>query len=286
MNEIRALQIDVIALIMMGLLVHNDGKIELAQYAEDSESFVHAANRLIEWASEASLPDLRAMIPRGPDTVTGDHDVAARLCKAVRELLDGRPVELEQMQQLESASVDTNALRGCSATQVVPPEPPIGVVAEHVNAEVQDVFGGPLTPQASFDGTGAPPPKRLRAEEPLRAEDFQGHSDLSKRIFLSILKSSQRPYSLAKNSGSFKTSTSPADVEEAMRLCFRLFCELGLGVSGSRGATLSLQKPPAVNMDAVMDGLKNMLNLPDTVTGKVRESLSSKDECTSFDMDR
>ena len=45
-DQVRAVQIDVIILVAMGLLVMEGGVIKLAQYQEDSERCVRAANRL------------------------------------------------------------------------------------------------------------------------------------------------------------------------------------------------------------------------------------------------
>ena len=68
----RAAQVDIIILAMMGFLVYHKEQVQLAEYKVDSEGFVRAANRLMSWDSAVVLEDLRSWIPTAEaDTVGG-----------------------------------------------------------------------------------------------------------------------------------------------------------------------------------------------------------------------
>ena len=79
--QIHAVHVDLIILTMMGFLAVGPGRATLAAYKRDSESFVKACNRMLDWDPDVSMEELRQIVPEADeDTVGSDHSVADRPC--------------------------------------------------------------------------------------------------------------------------------------------------------------------------------------------------------------
>ena len=78
--QIHAVHVDLIILSMMGFLAVNPGRVTLAAYAQDSENFVKAANRMMDWDPDVSLEEWRQLVlEAADDREEGDQAVADRL---------------------------------------------------------------------------------------------------------------------------------------------------------------------------------------------------------------
>ena len=97
---------------LVGLLVHLlnglSGAVQRAHRScarrEVSKKFIHAANRLMQWDSSVSLPELRKTIPEGDwDTVDGDQQAAdACAVGSIKSVPGGEVVDMQRLEQLEA----------------------------------------------------------------------------------------------------------------------------------------------------------------------------------------
>ena len=299
-DQVRAVQIDLVVLEIMGFLVRQDGSIELAAYAPDSEGFVHAANRMQEWDGQVVLADLRAVVPSDiTDAVGGDQGVADQLCRALKALLSGDAVDFQRLEELEAPFLGPSRSLSCPASQVAPPpKPDAPADAEPgIAHRVQSVGEGggestQVTEDANFgqdEGLHAPIAghrKRLREEPALTSADFDTCPSLKKRILLSALKSSQVYYQASKNKDSFKSAGTPEDVDNAFRVVLRFLTEAGLGKEASRTCSTTLYAPPGDTLEEVLQELRSRLTLADRIVDKVRQAFQGRQQSASFDIQR
>ncbi|CAK0829768.1 unnamed protein product, partial [Prorocentrum cordatum] len=94
-TDIKAPQFDYIVLAHMGFLLVADGRATMAKHAADSENFARAANRMMMWN------------PAG-----------------LKDLLDGKPMNCEELRALEAPVVAELRDRQVPASQVGAPPPP------------------------------------------------------------------------------------------------------------------------------------------------------------------
>ena len=205
-GQIRATQMGIIVLVLMGLLEEDSGRIQLASYRRDSESFVHAANRLLAWDPHVSLPWLRELMPEADqDSVDGDHSVAGDLCSGLHALLSGESVDMKALQDKDERAQQGVPAQVCTATQVAPAK---ATEAQPGSGSSIPACGPPMP--ALTQGAASnqhedcvPDHTRLRQDPCLTAADFEHESELNRRVLLSALKSSQRVYQASKNKESF-----------------------------------------------------------------------------------
>ena len=285
--DIKALQFDYIVLTHMGFLLVADGRASLAKYAAASESFVRAANRMMKWDPTVSLQELRELVPEDSAGAReeGDQDVADKICQGLKDMLDGKPVQFDELCALEAPVVADLRDQQVPASQVGAPAP-LGDAADEASA------GGPPAPAAApgltqtllppAEGGEAPPrAKRLRAEAPLATDSFEQDSALKKKILVSILGSTQNPYTAAKNKGSFSGST-PKAVEDALRLMFRFVDAAGIAVIQGAGSAVLLRAVPPDHKEAVFEEIRSRLGLTPRVLAKIKEANDAREVASEF----
>ncbi|CAK0831366.1 unnamed protein product [Prorocentrum cordatum] len=286
--QIHAAHVDLILLSMMGFLAVGPGRATLAAYRRDSESFVKACNRMLDWDPDVSMEELRQIAPEADeDSVAGDHSVADRLCRGVKDLLEGKAVDFASLQSIEAPHADNVPLEPIPASQVVPATPPEATGAAVPGEQAKGVAG--LTQAASgvdeTEGSGSRPLKKLRMEPPLQAEEFKTDAGLKKRMLLSVLQSSQDPHTLSKNASSFRGNADT--VEAALRVVFRFLAAAGLAVwsQGKSNSGVSVRGPPQVHAEAVCNEIAEKLGLQARAKSKLQESLVAKATEGDFNVD-
>ncbi len=88
------------------------------------KDFVRVSNRMIEWSPAADLPKLRELAPKNGEKSVGDHNVADEMCRLVKALIDGHPVDVGRLRELELKSLRRPPTETVPTTQVgacVPP---------------------------------------------------------------------------------------------------------------------------------------------------------------------
>ncbi|CAK0799152.1 unnamed protein product [Prorocentrum cordatum] len=270
--QIHAAHVDLILLSMMGFLAVGPGRATLAAYRRDSESFVKACNRMLDWDPDVSMEELRQIAPEA------DED---------SDLLEGKAVDFASLQSIEAPHADNVPLEPIPASQVVPATPPEATGAAVPGEQAKGVAG--LTQAASgvdeTEGSGSRPLKKLRMEPPLQAEEFKTDAGLKKRMLLSVLQSSQDPYTLSKNASSFRGNADT--VEAALRVVFRFLAAAGLAVwsQGKSNSGVSVRGPPQVHAEAVCNEIAEKLGLQARAKSKLQESLVAKATEGDFNVD-
>lgn len=91
----------------MVFLLVEDGHASVAKYAASSESFARAANRMMKWDPAVALQDLRKLVPDGATDAReeGGQDVADHICQGLKDMLDGKPVNFDELCALEAPVV-------------------------------------------------------------------------------------------------------------------------------------------------------------------------------------
>ncbi|CAK0896107.1 unnamed protein product [Prorocentrum cordatum] len=282
---IRALQLDYVILTHMGFLFVEDGRVAAAAYAADSESFVRAANRMMKWDPSVVLRDLRELAPEGAAGAReeGDQGVADQICQGLKDMLDGKPVDLDPLRALEAPLVAEVRGQSVPASQVGAP-PPVGPPSQ-LGASAATASGLRLAqaapPAADEAGTGGSR-KRMRTEAPLAEDSFEEEPGLKKRILVSILSSAQNPYAAAKNKSSF-TGATPEVIESSMRLMIRFAGAAGFGTLQHGGSAVQMHQVPAEHKDAVYQELQSRLGLTPKGTKKMNDANDARVPSSDFD---
>ena len=295
-DQVRAAQVDIIILALMGLLVYHKEQVQLAEYKVDSEGFVRAANRLMSWDSAVVLEDLRSWIPTAEaDTVGGDHTVADNLCDGVKTLLSGGAVDVlaltAEVEQAGAGGPPAGNADDVAMTQLGVREPSAaagvasGGVAGSANALTQDRAHG----SDAADGAGRSQLKKMRPEPELGPSDFTEHRSIKAHILASALRSRQHLYTASKNRPLFKSMGTPVAVDVSMRACFRFLIVAGLAATPARSSSTSamhLLSPGEDHIGAVLNALRGKLRLPDAAAENVRSAVAERDVSDSFDLDK
>ena len=98
-DEVYAVKIDILILRLINFMVTEGGKIFLAAHPQQSESFVRAANRLQEFATDMSMQDLRALIPTTGTIPSVSEDRHDTICNALRECFNGGATDFQSLQE-------------------------------------------------------------------------------------------------------------------------------------------------------------------------------------------
>ena len=210
-----------------------------------------------------------------------------RLCRGVKDLLEGKAVDFSSLQSIEAPHADNVPLEPIPASQVVPATPPEATGAAAPGEQAQGVAG--LTQAApgadEAEGSGSRPLKKLRMEPPLQAEEFKTDAGLKKKMLLSVLQSSQDPYNLSKNAGSFKGNVDT--IEAALRVVFRFVVAAGLAVwtRARSNSGVSVRGPPPAHAEAVCDEIAQKLGLQARDKSKLQESLGAKATDDDFNVE-
>ena len=284
--DIKALQLDYVILTHMGFLLVVDGRVNMAAYAADSESFVRAANRMMNWDPNVVLRELRKLVPEDAAVAReeGDQGVADQICQGLKDMLDGKPVNFEELRALEAPLVAEVGGQSVPASQVGAP-PPVGPPSQP-GASAASASG--LTQAAlpgaeeAAEGAGGSR-KRMRTEAPLAEESFEEEPGLKKRILVSILSSAQNPYTAAKNKSSF-TGATPEVIESSMRLMFRFVDAAGFGTLQGGGSAVLMHMVPAEHKDAVYKELQSRLGLTPKATNKMKDANDVRGPSSDFDL--
>ncbi|CAK0804108.1 unnamed protein product, partial [Prorocentrum cordatum] len=258
--DIRALQLDCVILTHMGFLLVADGRVAVAAYASDSESFVRAANRVMKWDPSLVLRDLRELAPEDAAGAReeGGQGVADQICQGLKDMLDGKPVDLDQLRALEAPLVAEVRGQSVPASQVGAP-PPVGPPSQ-LGALGRDSVGAPL------------------------AEDsFEEEPGLKKRILVSTLSSAQNPHASAKNKSSL-TGATPEAIESSMRLMIRFADAAGFGAFQHGGSAAQMHRVPAEHRDAVYQELQSRLGLTPKGTKKMKDANDARVPSSDFDL--
>ena len=112
--EVEAKMRDILVLALQGLLVISLGRAQVAAFPLDSESFVHAANRLQKWDPELDVEALPQSIPLTGVQSTVNELASDAASDALKSLCDGGSVAVQMLApvvlfQREIALVDAVA---------------------------------------------------------------------------------------------------------------------------------------------------------------------------------
>ena len=290
------MQFDVIALVLMGLLVVDNSVIKLAQYAEGAESFVRAANRMMAWDSSVDLSALREWVPCGDvDSVSLRQDAADQVCKSLRDLLDGRAVDVEELSEMVTLTQPSLA-EEVTASQVVPTRTVPGMSSPglqqaglasfpNLTQVGQTQEGTPAEPAAEAWPDEARQRKRMRSDPPLTPGDWLDNVGLKKKVLLSALKSGQGNYQRTKNKESFKNGGTPQAVEDAFHVVFRFLDEARLADQAGTGTSTLLKAPPGQHIEAVMAELVSRCGLSDGEKNKMQMAMREREVKADFSIE-
>ncbi|CAK0837958.1 unnamed protein product [Prorocentrum cordatum] len=282
---IRVLQLDYVILTHMGFLLVADGRVAVATYAADSESFVRAANRMMKWDPSVVLRDLRELAPEGAAGAReeGDQGVADQICQGLKDMLDGRPVDLDQLRALEAPLVAEVRGQSVPASQVGAP-PPVGPPSQlgpsAATASGLTQAAPPAADEAAAGAGGSR--KRMRTEAPLAEDSFEEEPGLKKRILVSILSSAQNLRTAAKNKSSF-TGATPEVIESSTRLMIRFGDAAGFGTLQHGGSAVQMHQVPAEHKYAVYQELQSRLGLAPKGTKKMKDANDARVPSSDFD---
>ncbi|CAK0855237.1 unnamed protein product [Prorocentrum cordatum] len=284
--DIGALQLDYVILTHMGFLLVVAGRVTAAACAADSESFVRTANRMMKWDPSVVLRDLREVVPEGAAGAReeGDQGVADQICQGLKDMLDGKPVDLDQLRALEAPLVAEVRGQSAPASQVGAP-PPVGppsrLGASAATASGLTQAALPAADEAAAGAGGSR--KGMRAEAPLAEDSFEEEPGLKKRILVSILSSAQNPYTAA-NSKSSSTGATPEVIESSIRLMIRFADAAGFGTLQHGGSAVQMHQVLAERKDAVYQELQSRLGLTPKGTKKMKDANDVRVPSSDFDL--
>ena len=127
--------------------------------------------------------------------------------------------------------------------------------------------------------------KRLRAEAPLSIADFNSNQGVKRGVLLSALKSSQNPYTAAKNRGSFDHKATPEAVEASFKVIFNFLVAAGLAVEVPRAFAIVIKGPPDDKIEEVLLQLKSVLALKEKDMNKVKQMMGVREKNMSFSLE-
>ena len=218
---------------MMGIVVVVDGRFKPVVFDEADEDTLRALNRLQAWGPSLLLADARCAWTRtcgkSVQKCAINEDEADLTVKALKRLCDGGAVTLEELpcpvklEQLPAALPATQAPQASLFPVDVAP----GVSDALTQVKAGEV--GALDDEEDARASG-PPPKRLRGEEAISRQSWQGQCVLMSRIVKFVLTSTTQ---LSKDRKRLKVKyageAAPQVVEKLIDTAFRLLDSMTLG---------------------------------------------------------
>eukprot|EP00971_Amphidinium_carterae_P075984 1501058-Amphidinium_carterae.1 len=93
-DEVEARKFDLVALALMGLVVIGTGRAAVSAFADGSEAFLEAANRLTAWDGTVVVDTLRTMTPTSWQVSVVEPRVADEVCQKLFALRQGLSVDM------------------------------------------------------------------------------------------------------------------------------------------------------------------------------------------------